>query len=365
MSGRSHSPYSPSSAFRWMHCSASVALSLSAETLGLGGGDSRAARTGTVAMAILERMLPRDGDPGASFKDALMLACAEGVVDITEVEADMQPALERAVQVIAPYALSASHYDIEALVNIPQIPTSGHVDFYAVFLEPGKEKIVVIDYKHGEGLLVEAKKNPQLLLYAAGVADMFNLISPSIQVTLIVIQPRHVAGGVKIWTTTLGEVLAFADEAGARARSQTYKTGDHCRFCAAAPICGLRIKEMEAAASYDPEAVVHDASGEIMASVLDKARRVKDFIDRTEKAAIARLMAGRDVPGWALGEGPGRLVWKSGAEEALVAAYGERAYEKSLLSPAQVRDTMPDGTALVAQHAFRRPGKPTLKPKGT
>jgi len=367
---KKHAPFSPSGVSRWTKCSASVALSASAEALGIGdrgGGDeSSYAREGTAAMAILERMLPGPGGgSGAEFADAVVQACLDGAIDITEVKPDMREALDYAARALTPWALSASTHQVEATLHIPQVPTYGHADFIAAKVEPGAEHLVVADYKHGEGIRVDAENNGQLMLYAAGAAAMFGMVRIDIPVTLIVVQPRHAAGGTKVWNTTLGTVLGFATEAGERSREFSYQTGPHCQFCTGAPICGLRIRELERLSAHDPDVVVRDTTGEVMAKVLQDARRVRELISRTEKAAIARLLAQRRVPGFSLSEGPGRLMWKSTAEQALKAAYGDRAYVTDVLSPAQVRDTLPGGKEFVQMHSFRRPGNPTLEQKDT
>jgi len=362
-----HAPLPPSGVSRWSACTASVALTASAEKLGLKTAEpSEHAREGTVAMAILERMLPGpDGEPGASFEDAFMLACAERVIDITEVRADMKGALEFAARHLHPFIVSASWHGVEVPVDIPQVPTRGTADFVAVKTTSGAESIVVADYKHGVGIEVDPVRNGQLMLYAAGVASMHGLNRLDIPVTLIVIQPRHAAGGFRPWTTTLGDVFAFATEMGERSRRFTYKTGDHCRFCAGAPICGLRLAELrlldQKAEDFDPG---KDKTGEILAEIMRLAPRVKKLIDVAKGAAIARLVSGFSVPGFGLKEGPGSQVWKHDALRALVEQYGEKAFSKELLSPAQVRDTLPGGKEFVARYAFRRPGNPNLELKG-
>lgn len=361
-------PFSPSGVERWSRCSTSVGLSASAEALGLKTNEpSPYAREGTVAMAILERMLPAPGgDPGASFEDAYVLACLDGAIDATEVRPDMKEALEFALRNLLPFVLNADWHGVEVPLHIPQVPTHGTADFVAVRFRSGAEQIVVADYKHGAGLEVKPERNGQMMLYAAGVAAEHGLVRLDIPVTLIVIQPRHDLGGFRPWTTTLGDVLAFATEAGEAARRVTYETGEHCRFCAGAPICGLRVRELrlmhEAAGTFSP---LDDQTGDVLAEVMEKAPRVRKLIDIAEKAAIARLMGGQPVKGFGLKEGPGRQVWKAGAEKALLEQFGDAAYAKELLSPAQVRDTLQGGKEFVQQHAFRKPGNPLLERKET
>ncbi len=49
----------------------------------------------------------------------------------------------------------------------------------------------VIDYKHGQGVLVEAEDNPQMMLYALGALELFDGIYDISTVSMTIFQPRR------------------------------------------------------------------------------------------------------------------------------------------------------------------------------
>lgn len=83
------------------------------------------------------------------------------------------------------------------------------------------DELVVIDYKHGQGVPVEVSYfdeklgkevgNSQLAYYGLGAAKAFDFTHEKI--TLIVVQPRcpHPKGGVRRFTMTMAELLEFRD----------------------------------------------------------------------------------------------------------------------------------------------------------
>ncbi len=79
----------------------------------------------------------------------------------------------------------------------------GTPDVYIV----GKRRLTVIDYKYGK-VSVDAKDNPQLMIYALGVIENYKALLPELEeVRLIVYQPRK--GGEKVWNTTVDEMIEW------------------------------------------------------------------------------------------------------------------------------------------------------------
>ena len=100
---------------------------------------------------------------------------------------------------------------------------------------------LVVDWKFGDGVPVEAEENPQLLFYAAAAVRTPGLewvFDGAKDITLVIIQPPS----VKTWTTTFDRVQLFYREL-CLAVKQTQmplppmRAGDHCRWCPAKVIC--------------------------------------------------------------------------------------------------------------------------------
>ena len=49
----------------------------------------------------------------------------------------------------------------------------------------------VIDFKYGQGILVEAENNPQMMLYALGALNLFDGIYDMDKVSMSIYQPRR------------------------------------------------------------------------------------------------------------------------------------------------------------------------------
>lgn len=224
----------------------------------------------------------------------------------------------------------------------------------ALVYHPSTGRMVVFDYKHGQGVSVSAEDNAQLKFYAAGAA----LTHPDwniAELELVIVQPRardaeeQEIPGVKPWpmdTFELIEFVATVEEAVGAAKmwQQNEKdgvaldsglsAGDHCRWCNAAAICPVKQGEVTAAIGVDfadvanlsaqalPKPAEMDAAriGQLLKGldVLDAwAKQVRDF-------AFGLFQQGVPVPGFKLVDKVGRRKWIDNESE--IAAYLEMVY---------------------------------------
>ena len=49
----------------------------------------------------------------------------------------------------------------------------------------------IIDFKYGQGVLVEAEENPQMMLYALGALRLFDSLYDITEVSMSIYQPRR------------------------------------------------------------------------------------------------------------------------------------------------------------------------------
>lgn len=158
----------------------------------------------------------------------------------------------------------------------------------------------VLDWKFGDGVAVEVEENSQLLFYAAAA-----MRTPKVQwvfegateIEMIIIQPPH----VKRWVTTPARVAAFEKELVAAVKvaqqpDAPLKVGDHCRWCAAKPVC----PQMTGAADRALKLKLDGLPVDQIAHYLEQVPMLESFIKDLEQLAHTMLEEGHRVPGYKL-----------------------------------------------------------------
>ena len=112
---------------------------------------------------------------------------------------------------------------------------------------PHRQKLHVIDYKHGAGVPVDVWQNRQLAQY--GTSAIFGLdLGTVVDADFTIIQPRakHADGPIRTWTVDFDEALHWLCQLDeeirlAQAPDAPLIPGEkQCRFCAAAATCPAR-----------------------------------------------------------------------------------------------------------------------------
>jgi hypothetical protein len=159
---------------------------------------------------------------------------------------------------------------------------------------------ILLDWKFGDGVAVEAEENLQALFYTAAA-----LRTPATRwafegvesIEVIIVQPPQ----VKRWVTSLDRVRRFEAELilAVRAAQQPdapLSAGDHCRWCAAKSICPLVNGVVARAKRENIKAVNVDRLTEALASI----ELLEGWIKDAKDMAAELLAAGVEVPGWKL-----------------------------------------------------------------
>jgi len=231
VSPEEHAVLGGSSCYRWMACAGSVQL---AEKIPEHDTTTKYAAEGTVAHALAEMSLRMGVDPEMyvgkkidGHKITLEMALAVGVyVDRIRTFGPVKPD------------------NIEVAVSLqrlhPKEPMFGTLDYWDY--DDLTSHLHIFDYKHGQGVVVEAKDNPQLQYYALGAVLTLG-IRPR-EITVWIIQPRapHRDGIVRDWTFDWDHLVAFRHEVmtaayATREPDAPLVVGEHCRFCPASAIC--------------------------------------------------------------------------------------------------------------------------------
>lgn len=162
------------------------------------------------------------------------------------------------------------------------------------------DRAVVLDWKFGDGVAVEVEENPQLLFYAAAAIrtpETAWVFDGAKEVELIIVQPPS----VKRWTTTVTRIKAFEKEL-VRAVKTALKpdaplaAGDHCKWCAAKPICPLMTGAIDRLVKEKVDAL----PVEQIAHYLDQLPLIESFLKDLQQLAHGLMEEGRKVPGWKL-----------------------------------------------------------------
>lgn len=391
---KAHATLSASGAKRWMNCPGSIRMSQ-----GIRGKSSEFAQLGTAAHALAEACLVQDLYDASSYEGFWINASTEEIiVDRPRdwgnseppgwflVDGDMIGAVNvylEAVQTELKRLGKMTAINVEKRFDLgwlrPEMFGTNDCSLVAPYVE-----LVVMDYKHGQGVLVEVENNEQMLYYALGAAHEEGWDFE--KVTLILVQPRasHPDGPVRRWSIPIEKLKEFANKL-ARAADATrepnapLKAGDWCRFCPANAICPeIADRAFEVALDDFDEVKETDAT----TPEDELGRRMKAiplldaFIKGVEAEVTRRLKAGEKVSGYKLVRKKSNRAWDGEEKDVLEAVAQEmglplEAFQKEVkyLGPAGVEKLRPDGLkpkdvkALVAKYTTRPPGGITVAPE--
>jgi hypothetical protein len=208
-----------------------------------------------------------------------------------------------------------------------------------------RNRAVVLDWKFGDGVMVDAEENMQGMFYAAAAMRtpetqwVFDGVD---EVEIIIVQPPY----TRRWVTTPARIADFeAELVRAVKRSQLpdapLSVGDHCRWCTAKPIC----PQMTGAVDRVARTALEGVDSASLATALALADQLETFINDARALAFARLEKGLAVPGYKLVSKRATRQWTSEAKAkaALLALDGvaeSDVTETSLLSPAQAEKVL-------------------------
>jgi len=207
----------------------------------------------------------------------------------------------------------------------------------------GQENLVVVDFKYGAGIQVDAEENPQLMYYAYGVLQEFPECD---KVRVVIVQPRgfHADGPVRAWDTTAEHIRTWVAETLKPAMERVefdhaLEAGKWCRFCPAKLVCPLLSGLFKAAALANPAEIVN-YSPEALARSYEYLDAVKFYTKALQDEALARLQKGKSIPGLKLVHGRGSRAWAlpedQMAEKLIKMGIPKSAvYETKLVTPAK------------------------------
>ena len=358
MAPTKHAILSASSSHRWLNCSPSARLEQEFEDR-----ETEAAAEGTAAHALCEHKLRRALKLQSRRKPISKYDCDE-----------MDLHTDNYVQFVLETLAEARQHCADPLINIEQ-----RLDF-SCYVPDGfgtgdciiisDKTMHVIDFKYGQGVLVEAEQNPQMMLYALGALRLFDSLYDIDKVAMTIYQPRR--ENISTWTISVADLKIWAEEELIpRAKLAFEGKGDFmpgpwCTFCKAAVKCRARAEEKLRLAQYEfaRPPLLTDAEIEDILGKLDDLTRWAEEIKAY--AQDAALNHGKQWHGYKVVEG--RSVRKYSNEDAVVEAANAAGYHdifrKTLLPITEMEKLMgkQEFQTILGGLIVKPAGKPTLVP---
>ena len=352
-----HARYSPSAGKRHLECPPSLLLEEQ-----FPDEESAFAAEGTAGHAMAEYLInkylkKRTKRPVSDYySDELLEAVDEYVeYDISQIEQARQECPDPFIGVELKVSLA------------DRIPDCfGTADMVVV----DSRKIHIIDLKLGKGVMVDAERNVQLMIYGLGVLDMLGFLYEIDTVELTIVQPR--LDHFSTWEISAEELLAWGKDvlepgaAKALAGEGEFKAGDHCRFCKARFTCRARAEEYLKLAQMEfkqPDLM----SDEEIAEVLSKADALKKWAEEVYAYAQNEAVVNHKAwPGYklVLGKSNRRYTDEDDVAEAAAKAGYTDIFKKSLIGITEMERLMGKKkfNEILGKLVYKPEGKVTLVP---
>jgi len=325
-----HSLLGPSSVTRRIKCPRSYVLEKKAIEK-YGASDSIYALEGSAAHKLAELCIVEDKSP-AEYIGQLIAVPDKTKLEfkVTEDMAENVALYTNFVKKMAPkHKIESKEIlrGIETKISldevIPDVFGTCDCDVYNALTK----ELIIIDFKYGAGIDVEAAENYQLIMYALGVANkiwltqsdktrntlsIYDLIK---KINLIIVQPRsfRAENKIKTWeinTQKLFYTVAHIIKPGlvrSKAGDTHLQMGSHCRFCKAIKDCPelhRRVNEI-ASKRFNPKTITDQ---DIIESYNLKVIVAQYFTD-VELFALDKLISGEMIKGLKLVRGRSSRFW--------------------------------------------------------
>lgn len=352
-----HAILSASSSHRWLHCLPSARLELEFENT-----SGKAADEGSAAHALSEHKL----------KKALHIRSKRPISDYTTDE--MEECTDAYVDFVMEQVELARQFCNDPIVLIEQ-----RLDF-SCYVPDGfgtgdcviisDDRLHIVDFKYGMGVLVDAVDNPQMKLYALGALEIYDSLYDINEVFMTIFQPRR--ENVSTWTVPVDELKCWAEEelkpkaVKAFNGEGEYLPGEWCTFCKAAVRCRARADEKLKLAQTEfkmPPLLTDNEIEEILSILPDLTKWANEI---TAYATDAAVNHGKEWHGFKVVEGRSVRKYKDEnavAEKAVISGFKD-IYRQILIPMTEMQKLM--GKAkfeeILGDLIYKPPGKPTLVP---
>lgn len=394
MSG-AHSQLGASSAHRWMACPGSVRLAALAppQLTSVHAGE------GTAAHALAERCL-REGVPATRHlgEEISGFPVDEDMAAAVQVYLDQIGELEACLRMTHDLKGIAVEQRLDLGFVRPGLYGTADTILDARIYNGLAGELVVVDYKHGRGVEVQADDNPQFKYYALGAlgpppANAQDAAKELVQIRTVVVQPRcgtekvrqakFDSVGLRRWGK---EVLGPAADLARSADAPLVPGEEQCRWCPAKATCPALREWAGKTAALDfttaypvaiggapkatsPESIkaaAVSAETTALARVLDAKPLIEIWLAAAEEEAQRRALAGEAIPGYKLVESMTKRRWKDEDQAAItLRKFGIHPYQtpKVIGIPDAEKGLKAAGAVSVLSDLVEKPpGQPTIAP---
>ena len=199
------------------------------------------------------------------------------------------------------------------------------------------DRAIVLDWKFGSGVIVNAEENYQGMFYAAAAMRTEKTkwaFDGAKEIEIIIVQPPE----MRRWVTTPQRIAEFEMQLALAVKEASRKearmeSGSHCRWCAAKPTCPL----MTGAVARSTQIALKNLNPEHIATYLQQADMLEDWIKDLRDLAHQMLESDVAVPGYKLVAKRAIRQWANEHEAAIALSTKGISPHKPLevISPAQ------------------------------
>ena len=357
MAPSKHALLSASSSHRWLNCNPSARLEQE-----FADRETEAAAEGTAAHALAEHKLRkalkmRTKKPISKYDSDEMDAYTDGYVEFV-----LEQLAEAKKDCKDPLILVEQKLDFSCF--IPDGFGTGDCIIIA------DKTLHIIDLKYGQGILVEAEGNPQMMLYALGALRLFGSLYDIETVSMTIYQPRR--ENVSTWSIPVDALMEWTENTLKPKAELAFKgegefqPGSWCTFCKAAVKCRARAEAKLQLAQYEfamPPLLTDEEIEEILVRLDDLTKWANEIMAYAQSAAINQ---GKVWRGFKLVES--RTNRKYTDEEAVAQAAKNAGYhdiyKHSLITISEMERLMGKKTfaEVLGALVIKPQGKPTLVP---
>lgn len=305
-----HALLSASSSHRWLNCTPSALLELDFENK-----TSTAAEEGTAAHNLCEHKLKkalkmRSHRPTSHFDSDEMEEHTDNYVSFVLEKLEIAKQTCKDPLVLIEQRLDFSKY-------VPQGFGTGDCLIIA------DSSLHIIDFKYGQGVLVDAKDNPQMKLYALGALEMYDALYDIAEVSMTIFQPRR--ENISTWAIPSNELKSWAEnELKTKAElaingEGEFCSGEWCQFCRASIKCRARAEENFKLAQMEfklPPLLSDSEIEEVLGKLADLTKWANDI---SAYAADSAIHHGKQWHGFKVVEGKSNRRYSNEVQVAEIA----------------------------------------------
>lgn len=217
-----HSEIGASSMHRWARCPGSVKLSR-----GEPNTAGRAAEIGTMAHSYLEFILEECFSKNKHYNDVI---------------GEFNSNVVKYLQYVHDLKSKGFNIHLEHKFDMTSIYQNLYGTADCVAYDSSNKTLHVIDYKHGEGIVVEVLNNLQLSYYALGALTTLPYNCRDVVMTIVQPRAHHPEGAIRSWRVPVTYFIDFEYELLKAVKATEKKSapliaGTHCQFCPAKKKC--------------------------------------------------------------------------------------------------------------------------------